>query len=139
MYMCGRVAIHHRKKKKKGVYGCKPSYCLICVGGYKAFLLPIPSVSFYLSRDSVKLHYPATNKKKRREYYTKMAVLLLRLILWLRIMCLVGVLADALALKKSKANQRGKEHKLFSGNNCFLDNTILKALRSLFLAFCFLK
>jgi hypothetical protein len=26
-----------------------------------------PSVSFYLSLDSVKLHYPATNKKKRRE------------------------------------------------------------------------
>jgi hypothetical protein len=28
-----------------------------------------PSVSFYLSLDSAKLHYPATNKKKRREYY----------------------------------------------------------------------
>ena len=28
----------------------------------------IPSVSFYMSLDSVKLHYPATNKKKRREY-----------------------------------------------------------------------
>jgi hypothetical protein len=27
-----------------------------------------PSVSFYLSLDSVKLHYPATNKNKRREY-----------------------------------------------------------------------
>jgi hypothetical protein len=27
-----------------------------------------PSVSFYLSLDSAKLHYPATNKKKRREY-----------------------------------------------------------------------
>jgi hypothetical protein len=27
-----------------------------------------PSVSFYLSLDSVILHYPATNKKKRREY-----------------------------------------------------------------------
>jgi hypothetical protein len=27
-----------------------------------------PSVSFYLSLDSIKLHYPATNKKKRREY-----------------------------------------------------------------------
>jgi hypothetical protein len=27
-----------------------------------------PSVSFYLSMDNVKLHYPATNKKKRREY-----------------------------------------------------------------------
>ena len=27
-----------------------------------------PSVFFYLSLDSVKLHYPATNKKKRREY-----------------------------------------------------------------------
>jgi hypothetical protein len=27
-----------------------------------------PSVSFYLSLDSVKLHYPAINKKKRREY-----------------------------------------------------------------------
>jgi hypothetical protein len=27
-----------------------------------------PSVSFYLSLDSVELHYPATNKKKRREY-----------------------------------------------------------------------
>jgi hypothetical protein len=26
-----------------------------------------PSVSFYLSLDSAKLHYPATNKKKRRE------------------------------------------------------------------------
>jgi hypothetical protein len=32
-------------------------------------LLKTPSVSFYLSLDSVKLHYPATNKKKRREYY----------------------------------------------------------------------
>jgi hypothetical protein len=28
-----------------------------------------PSVSFYLSLDSVILHYPATNKKKRREYH----------------------------------------------------------------------
>jgi NAD(P)-dependent dehydrogenase (short-subunit alcohol dehydrogenase family) len=28
-----------------------------------------PSVPFYLSLDSVKLHYPATNKKKRREYH----------------------------------------------------------------------
>jgi hypothetical protein len=28
-----------------------------------------PSVSFYLSPDSAILHYPATNKKKRREYY----------------------------------------------------------------------
>jgi hypothetical protein len=27
-----------------------------------------PSVSFYLSLDSAILHYPATNKKKRREY-----------------------------------------------------------------------
>jgi hypothetical protein len=27
-----------------------------------------PSVSFYLSLDSAKLHYPATNKKKQREY-----------------------------------------------------------------------
>jgi hypothetical protein len=27
-----------------------------------------PSVSFYLSLDSAKLHYLATNKKKRREY-----------------------------------------------------------------------
>jgi hypothetical protein len=27
-----------------------------------------PSVSFYLSLDSAKLYYPATNKKKRREY-----------------------------------------------------------------------
>jgi hypothetical protein len=27
-----------------------------------------PSVSFYLSLDSAKLHYPTTNKKKRREY-----------------------------------------------------------------------
>jgi hypothetical protein len=26
------------------------------------------SVSFYLSLDSAILHYPATNKKKRREY-----------------------------------------------------------------------
>jgi hypothetical protein len=30
-----------------------------------------PAVSFYLSLDSVKLHYPATNKKKRREYFFK--------------------------------------------------------------------
>jgi hypothetical protein len=29
-----------------------------------------PSVSFYLSLDSAILHYPATNKKKRREYFT---------------------------------------------------------------------
>jgi hypothetical protein len=28
-----------------------------------------PSVYFYLSLDSVKLHYPVTNKKKRSEYY----------------------------------------------------------------------
>jgi hypothetical protein len=27
-----------------------------------------PSVSFYLSLDSVILHYPATNKKERRKY-----------------------------------------------------------------------
>jgi hypothetical protein len=33
-------------------------------------LASTPSVSFYLSLDSVKLHCPATNKKKRREYYT---------------------------------------------------------------------
>jgi hypothetical protein len=31
-------------------------------------LLYTPSVSFYKSLDSAKLHYPATNKKKRREY-----------------------------------------------------------------------
>jgi hypothetical protein len=31
-------------------------------------LISTPSVYFYLSLDSVKLHYPATNKKKRREY-----------------------------------------------------------------------
>jgi hypothetical protein len=31
-----------------------------------------PSVSFYLSLDSVKLHYPATNKKKRREYQKRL-------------------------------------------------------------------
>jgi hypothetical protein len=31
-------------------------------------LYSTPSVSFYMSLDSVKLHYPATNKKKRREY-----------------------------------------------------------------------
>jgi hypothetical protein len=30
-----------------------------------------PSVSFYLSLDSIILHYPATNKKKRREYFVK--------------------------------------------------------------------
>jgi hypothetical protein len=30
--------------------------------------LTTPSVSFYLSLDSAILHYPATNKKKRREY-----------------------------------------------------------------------
>jgi hypothetical protein len=33
-----------------------------------------PSVSFYLSLDSVKLHYPATNKKKRREYIKNVRV-----------------------------------------------------------------
>jgi hypothetical protein len=40
------------------------------VGSYiklKAFCFT-PSVSFYLSLDSAKLHYPATNKKKPREY-----------------------------------------------------------------------
>jgi hypothetical protein len=43
-----------------------------------------PSVSFYLSLDSVKitlssdLHYPATNKKKRREYLDKIAECKLR-------------------------------------------------------------
>jgi hypothetical protein len=31
-------------------------------------LISTPSVSFYLSLDSVILHYPTTNKKKRREY-----------------------------------------------------------------------
>jgi hypothetical protein len=31
-------------------------------------LIYTPSVSFYLSLDSVKLHYPATNKKKRKKY-----------------------------------------------------------------------
>jgi hypothetical protein len=31
-----------------------------------------PSVSFYLSLDSAILHYPATNKKKRREYKIKL-------------------------------------------------------------------
>jgi hypothetical protein len=34
------------------------------------FIHATPSVSFYLSLDSVILHYPATNKKKRREYYS---------------------------------------------------------------------
>jgi hypothetical protein len=33
-----------------------------------------PSVSFYLSLDSVILHYPATNKKKRREYMRRTIV-----------------------------------------------------------------
>jgi hypothetical protein len=32
------------------------------------FIHATPSVSFYLSLGSVILHYPATNKKKRREY-----------------------------------------------------------------------
>jgi hypothetical protein len=32
-------------------------------------LIYTPSVSFYLSLDSVKLHYPATNKNKRRAFY----------------------------------------------------------------------
>jgi hypothetical protein len=36
-------------------------------------LLCTPSVSFYESLDSAKLHYPATNKKKRREYYAVFA------------------------------------------------------------------
>jgi hypothetical protein len=31
-----------------------------------------PSVSFYLSLDSAILHYPATNKKKRREYISSL-------------------------------------------------------------------
>jgi hypothetical protein len=35
---------------------------------FSFFLSLTPSVSFYLSLDSVILHYPATNKKKRREY-----------------------------------------------------------------------
>jgi hypothetical protein len=30
-----------------------------------------PSVYFYFSLDSAKLHYPATNKKKRREYLVR--------------------------------------------------------------------
>jgi hypothetical protein len=34
---------------------------------YKILLLITPSVSFYLSLDSAILHYPATNKMKRRE------------------------------------------------------------------------
>jgi hypothetical protein len=34
------------------------------------YVFTTPSVSFYLSLDSVILHYPATNKKKRREYYS---------------------------------------------------------------------
>jgi hypothetical protein len=50
-------------------------YCLVQVGT-PSFMLMIlsrglkynSSVSFYLSLDSVKLHYPATNKKKRMEY-----------------------------------------------------------------------
>jgi hypothetical protein len=32
-----------------------------------------PSVSFYLSLDSVILYYPATNKKKRSEYIAMMS------------------------------------------------------------------
>jgi hypothetical protein len=32
-----------------------------------------PYVSFYLSLDSEILHYPATNKKKRREYILTLA------------------------------------------------------------------
>jgi hypothetical protein len=35
--------------------------------GVTTDLRSTPSVSFYLSLDSVILHYPATNKKKRRE------------------------------------------------------------------------
>jgi hypothetical protein len=34
----------------------------------KLLLYGTPSVSFYLSLDSVILHYQTTNKKKRREY-----------------------------------------------------------------------
>jgi hypothetical protein len=33
-----------------------------------SLLATTPSVSFYLSLDSANLYYPATNKKKRREY-----------------------------------------------------------------------
>jgi hypothetical protein len=37
-------------------------------GHFCVALFYTPSVSFYLSLDSVILHYPVTNKKKRREY-----------------------------------------------------------------------
>jgi hypothetical protein len=38
------------------------------LGYYKIHLDGTPSVSFYLSLDSAILYYPATNKKKQREY-----------------------------------------------------------------------
>jgi hypothetical protein len=41
--------------------------------GAQEWQVRTPSVSFYLSLDSVKLHYPATNKKKRREYDVRFA------------------------------------------------------------------
>jgi hypothetical protein len=42
---------------------------------YIALIIYTPSVSFYLSLDSAKLHYPVTNKKKRREYNLKACIL----------------------------------------------------------------
>jgi hypothetical protein len=44
-------------------------WCYIDVVCKTMSIIITPSVSFYLSLDSVILYYPATNKKKRREYF----------------------------------------------------------------------
>jgi hypothetical protein len=53
-------------KWSQGAY--RSSGASVTTKAQHVLLSDTPSVSFYMSLDSVKLHYLATNKKKRREY-----------------------------------------------------------------------
>jgi hypothetical protein len=61
-----RVVLHKIRATVWGECSGRPLTALCNVGNLH--LSFTPSVSFYLSLDSAILHYPATNKKKQREY-----------------------------------------------------------------------
>jgi hypothetical protein len=63
--------MHYCSKKSACMIISTSSSCALhCVRSsdfWFCTLITTPSVSFYLSLDSINLHYPAKNKKKRRE------------------------------------------------------------------------
>jgi hypothetical protein len=62
------VHISVTSAKMVWVFVCPISSYKLMICAREVKLIGTPSVSFYLSLDSVILYYSATNKKKRREY-----------------------------------------------------------------------